>query len=240
MKIINGLRYLWYLSTQKKAKPDSFINWLRFANAGILNKGNIYCFQYVAERLPSESPIVEIGSFCGLSTNVISYFLEKSDKSNKLITCDKWYFEGMEDQDELMVPSNITHRKYRQFVIEAYIRNVRFFSPNRTPHTIACFSNDFFELWSQETIATDVTGRDVKLGGKISFAYIDGNHTYPYVQNDFLNVDRYLETGGFILFDDSADYYTHFGVNRLVREIKKMDNYEVVIKNPNYLFKKIG
>ncbi|WP_090604618.1 hypothetical protein [Parapedobacter koreensis] len=52
MKIINGLRYLWYLSTRKKAKPDSFINWLRFANAGMLNE-------------PSDHLIVEIGSFCG-------------------------------------------------------------------------------------------------------------------------------------------------------------------------------
>ena len=31
---------------QKKAKPHEFIKWLKFANAGMLNNGNLYCRQY--------------------------------------------------------------------------------------------------------------------------------------------------------------------------------------------------
>jgi len=240
MKIANGLRHLWYLSAQKKAKPDSFVNWLRFVNAGMLNEGNIYCFEYVASNLPSENPIVEIGSFCGLSTNVINHYVRKANRANRLITCDKWHFEGAENQDAFLESSNVTHGQYRQFTRETYIRNVRFFNQDRIPHTVEAFSSDFFELWDQAATATDVIGREIRLGGQISFAFIDGNHTYPFAKEDFLNVDKYLEKNGFILFDDSADYYTHFGVNRLVREIKEMDNYEIVIKNPNYLFRKIG
>ena len=240
MDIIDGLRYLWHLSTKKKAKPDSFINWLRFANAGMLNEGNIYCIEYVSENLPSENPIIEIGSFCGLSTNAISHYVRKAKKNNLLFTCDKWEFEGAENKDLFLGPSAITHRQYRKFVRETYVRNVGFFCHDRPPHTIECFSNDFFDLWNSGTAVTDVMGREIRLGGPISFAYIDGNHTYPFAKDDFLNVDRYLETNGFILFDDSADYYSQFGVNRLVREIRKMDNYELVIKNPNYLFRKTG
>lgn len=239
MKIINGLRYLWYWATQKKAKPDLFLNWLQFANAGMLNAGNIYCIEYVANHLSSEKPAIEIGSFCGLSTNVISYYLKKSKKGNKLITCDKWIFErGADAQDINLGDSDITHDEYRQFVKEIFIRNVSFFSRER-PYTIEEFSADFFRLWREKKQIKDVMGREIQLGGQISFAYIDGNHSYEFVKDDFHNVDQYLEIGGFILFDDSADYYTQFGVNRLMKEIKKMDSYELVLKNPNYLFKKI-
>jgi hypothetical protein len=52
---------------------DWFINWLCYANAGLLNKGNIWCFDYAISHLQSEARIVEIGSFCGLSTNIITY-----------------------------------------------------------------------------------------------------------------------------------------------------------------------
>ncbi|MBK1439839.1 class I SAM-dependent methyltransferase [Parapedobacter sp. ISTM3] len=237
MKAINGLRYLWHLYKQRKASPDSFINWLRFANPGMLNEGNIYCIEYATENLPSDNPIIEIGSFCGLSTNAISHYLRKANRANRLITCDKWHFEGTENQGSFLGSSDITHEQYRRFVKETYIRNVGFFS-GKLPHTMECFSNDFFDLWDNCAAATDVMGRNIRLGGPISFAYIDGNHTYQFARDDFLNVDRHLETGGFILFDDSADYYTRFGVNRLVREIKKMDRYELIIKNPNYLFRK--
>lgn len=106
------------------------------------------------------------------------------------------------------------------------------------PFTIEEFASDFFRLWKEEKLAKDVIGRAVQLGGAISFAYIDGNHSYEFVKADFCNVDKYLEVGGFILFDDSADYHVQFGVNRLMKEIKKKGNYKVVIKNPNYLVKK--
>lgn len=75
MKLLNAWRYLWSLWVRKTPKPDPFINWLRFANPGMLNEGNIYCIEFVAENLPSENPIVEIGRFCGLSTNTINYEL---------------------------------------------------------------------------------------------------------------------------------------------------------------------
>lgn len=239
MKLLNGLQYLWYLANQKKACPDLFIGWLQFANAGMLNKGNIYCFEHVISQLTSDKPIIEIGSFCGLSTNVINYYLIKFKKNNKLITCDKWIFERSEkDKDINLGVSGITHEEYRKFVKETFMRNISFFSSN-IPFTIEEFSNDFFRLWEGRKQATDVTGKRVRLGGAISFAYIDGNHSYEFVKNDFQKINKYLEKGGFILFDDSADYYTKFGVNRLVKEVRKMDNYELVIKNPNYLFKKI-
>ena len=76
------------------------------------------------------------------------------------------------------------------------------------------------------------------MGGEISFCYIDGNHTYDFAKRDFENLDPYLELGGLVLFDDSSDLDT-FGLTRLMKEIKRNKKYELVMKNPNYLFKKI-
>jgi hypothetical protein len=224
---------------QKQAKPYGFISWLRFANSGMLNNGNLYCLEYAIEHLPSDKPIIEIGSFCGLSTNLISFYLQKNKKSNQIITSDKWIFEGAEVSNNFLEGSNIVHQEYREFVKGTYIRNVSFFSKGHLPYTIEEFSDDFFKLWEEGKSVVDVMGRQVQLGGKISFAYIDGNHTYEFAKRDFENADKYLEIGGFILFDDSADS-SDWEVRKVIAEIKKAGKYEVVIKNPNYLIKKIA
>jgi hypothetical protein len=204
----------------------------------MLDNGNIYCFEYAIEQLPSENPIIEIGSFCGLSTSLITFYLEKYRKSNKLITCDKWIFEGAEISSNLLEGSNITHLQYKNFVKETFIRNISFFSKDHLPYTIEQFSDDFFSLWDIQKTETDVLGRQIQLGGKISFAYIDGNHTYEFAKKDFENVDKYLENGGFILFDDSGDN-SKWEVRKVIDEIKKSGKYEVIIKNPNYLIRKV-
>ena len=58
-----------------KKVEDEYLTWLQFANSGMLNHGNVYAMKYAIENLPTSDPIIEIGSFCGLSTNVLSYFL---------------------------------------------------------------------------------------------------------------------------------------------------------------------
>lgn len=226
--------------TQIQAKPSDFVRFLKYANAGMLDRGNIYCFEYVMEHLNSDLPIIEIGSFSGLSTNLIGYYLRKNNKTNKVITCDKWIFEGEEILDDYLEGSNIKHREYREFVKGSYMRNVSFFSKDNIPHTIEQYSDDFFKLWDAGKLETDIFGRQVQLGGKISFAYIDGNHYYDYAKRDFENVDKNLEIGGFILFDDSADTADKFEVWRVIDEIKKSGKYEIIKNNPNYLMKKLA
>ena len=72
---------------------------------------------------------------------------------------------------------------------------------------------------------------------EISFAYIDGNHQYEFAKRDFENVDKILISGGFILFDDSADY-TNWGSKKVAQEAAKSGKYEVVRKNPHYFLRK--
>ena len=65
---------------------DEYVKWLCFANAGMLDRGNLYCFDLAIRNLPSDAPMVEIGSFCGLSTNLIAHYKYKHGKTNTLIT----------------------------------------------------------------------------------------------------------------------------------------------------------
>jgi hypothetical protein len=225
--------------TQKKHTHVEFIDWLKFANAGMLDAGNIYCFEYAIKNLPSDKPIIEIGSFCGLSTNLITFYLQRFSKNNRVITCDKWMFEGSENQDSLLLGSTLKHKEYREFVKETYMRNISFFSKHNLPYTIECFSDEFFDRWNKKEKSKDIFGREIDLGGSISFAYIDGNHTYDFAKRDFENTDKWLEKGGFILFDDSGDF-SNWEVKKVISELKQSGRYEVVAANPNYLVRKIN
>ncbi len=214
---------------------DDFLNWLTFANAGMLEKGNLWAIEHAARNLPSSAPVLEIGSFCGLSTNVISYFLAKHGRANRVFTCDRWVFEGAENGGE--IGAGITHEMYRRYVKESFLRNVEFFSKTK-PATIEVFSDEFFRLWREGEAVRDVFGQTVRLGGPLSFCYVDGNHSYEFAKRDFSNTDAFLEKGGFILFDDSGDG-SRFGVAQLMREIRRSGRYRVVCANPNYLFQRI-
>jgi len=215
---------------------DEYIAWLCFANAGMLNRGNLYCFDYALSHLPSQAPVLEIGSFCGLSTNALGYYKRRHGVTNRLLTCDRWEFEGAQSTP-LISGSHLKRDEYRAFVRDSYLRNVGFFSRDDLPFTLEMFSDEFFSAWAAGTSGTDVFGRTVELGGPLSFAYIDGNHQYDYARRDFEHCDRWLVPGGFILFDDSADA-SDWEVRRVVAEVIQSTRYEVVAQNPNYLFRK--
>ncbi|MFC1452298.1 class I SAM-dependent methyltransferase [Verrucomicrobiota bacterium] len=232
------------LATPTRVSPSpvgriwtEYMSWLTMANAGMLCRGNMHCFDYAMRNLPSASPIVEIGSFCGLSTNMITYLKERNNVRNPLVTCDKWILENAEQGGMLGDSRTVSHAAYGDFLRDTYIRNVRMFSRADLPYTIEVFSDEFFSAWGNRERRQDVFGREFSLGGPISFCYIDGNHSYDFAKRDFENADKYLEEGGFLLFDDSGDG-TQWEVCRVVREVLRTDRYELVAKNPNYFFRK--
>jgi len=202
----------------------------------MLHEGNLYCFDYAIRNLPSEAPMVEIGSFCGLSTNAINYLKRRSGARNRLITSDKWLFEGAAF-GYTVGQSAITHDEYHTFVKESFRRNLQFFSRDDLPHTIEMLSDEFFDAWRERRRVQDVFNREIELGGPISFCYIDGNHTYEFARRDFEHCDEFLEAGGFVLFDDSADG-SGWDVCKVVEEVSASPRYQLVMKNPNYLFRK--
>lgn len=225
-------------STHSDAKQaNEFLAWVRFAVPGMLEQGNIEAMEYAVSNMPPGHPIVEIGSFCGLSTIVLTYLLEKHCRIVPLFTCDKWEFEGQHVGTLLGDSQSVTHDAYRAYVKGTFLQSMRTFATNRLPHTIECFSDDFFRHWQANEETVDIFGHSVTLGGKISFCYIDGNHTYEFAKRDFINADRALVSGGYVLFDDSADG-THWEVNQLTCEIATHPHYELISRNPNYLFRK--
>ena len=215
---------------------DDYLDLLKKASAGMLHHGNILCFDYAIKNLPSNNPIIEIGTFCGLSANAITYFKKIHSKNNILISTDKW---PNADRCGLVAKSDITYHEFREYIRESLINNLLTFSKNDLPYAVENTSDTFFENWENKNIGHDIFGRNINLGGGISFAYIDGNHTYEYVHRDFINCDKYLDKGGFIFFDDSADF-TDWEVRKVIKEVKNNNNYKIINKNPNYLFQKIN
>lgn len=217
---------------------DEYVNWLCFANAGMLDRGNLYLMDYAISRLPSAAPILEIGSFCGLSANVLTHYKRKHKVQNKLITCDKWEFENAGKNSDYVGDSPVQFSGYKAFVRESYLRNTRMFSGDDLPCTIEMTSTEFFEAWREKRTVQDVFQRPATLGGPLSFCYIDGDHTYEGAKKDFLGCDAFLEKGGFLLFDDST--VENFGVRKLMPEVASSGKYKLVATNPNHLFQKLS
>jgi Methyltransferase domain len=216
---------------------SEYLSWLTFAVPGMLVRGNVDAIAFALQHLPSETPLLEIGSFCGLSTCIISYFKEKLGLANPFYTCDLWSFEGQNLGQLLADSRTLTHDEYKSFVRESFLRNVRMFCRPNIPHTIEADSDGFFEKWRSKQNVIDVFGSPATLGGPISFCYIDGNHSYAYARRDFENTDRLLVPKGFILFDDSADG-SEWEVCQVVQEVLASNAYDLVSKNPNYLLQK--
>ena len=235
---VRGEARLQLLPGQGEAWTE-YMSWLSFANAGMLTQGNVDCFDYAIRNLPGAAPLVEIGSFCGLSANVIAYLKQKHGVKNPLFTCDRWQFEGAETGGALGDSRVVTHADYAAYVKETFRRNAEMFSRHDLPFTIEAFSDEFFAAWAAKETRVDVFGRNVQLGGPIGFCYIDGNHSYDFAKRDFENCDRWLERGGFILFDDSA-IGTRWDVCKVAEEVAALGRYEVVARNPNWFFRKLS
>lgn len=221
---------------RKKLPQDEARTWMGFVNPGMLDPGNTLMIDHCVRNMP-DGAIVEIGSFCGLSLNNIGFFARKYGRSNPVFSVDEWNFENTGDTSQTIPGTNISYGAYREHVVDTFDRNVRLFSSDRLPHHIQKSSDGFFESWSNGETLNDFFGREVTLGGPIAFAYIDGDHTYEQSRLDFLNADRHLVSGGFILFDDSGDW-TDWGSHRTAREAASRPDYEVVMRNPNYLIRK--
>lgn len=216
---------------------EEFLSWVRFAVPGMLHPRNVDAMKYALTHMPADKPVVEIGSFCGLSTVVMIHLLQSFPNNVQVFTCDKWEFEGQQPGHALGNSQTVTHDHYQAYVRDTFLRSMRTFAAPRLPYTIECFSDEFFRRWLARESTEDVFGRMVSLGGEIGFCYIDGNHTYEFAKRDFENTDRALVPGGFILFDDSADG-SGWEVNRLVHEIAAGGRYELISNNPNFLFRK--
>jgi hypothetical protein len=202
--------FLWNLARRvRQERPiravskTALMSWMGFINPGMLSDGNLALIDYCVKHLPNEAPAIEIGSFAGKSLNHLILLLRRAGRANRVFSVDDWNFEGY--QPGGTIEGLVSFDAYRTHVVDTFEKNVRLFSGDRLPYHIEANSDAFFAMWASHAACSDYFGRSVQLGGPISFAYIDGNHTYIQSKKDFENVDRHLEPYGFIVFDDSAD-----------------------------------
>lgn len=240
------LNKLFYQNPIKKIDENNFIKRLPSSviGQGMLHEGNIYLMDFAIRNMPYDGYVVEIGSYGGLSTNLILYLLEKHKKNNSMIGCDAWIYEGYDDYKSIKVNhidgnNKIDRKEYMNYIKESFINATTFFHPNSLPYISHLKSDDFFRKWKNNEPLTDVFGRNFSITQKISFAYIDGNHSYEQTKKDFENISNYLTIDGYVLIDDSADNLS-FGSSKFISEIKKNKDFQIVDKNPNYLIKKIS
>ena len=244
MKIIKKIKIALSLLKVKEIPEDLFIQRLRslVIGEGMLHRGNIYLINFALKNMPNNGIVLEIGSYGGLSTNLILYLLKKNDRIEKLINCDPWIYEGYNDKQGIELNtidgrSDISRNNYSKYMRSNFIKSTKFLNKNNLPYSFQLTSDEFFITYRKKLIVTDIFNQSIQFGAKISFAYIDGNHYYEYVKRDFENVDKYLINLGFILFDDSMDS-SQFGSSLFMKEMKQNKNYQLINKNPNYLFKK--
>ncbi|MCK9254163.1 MAG: class I SAM-dependent methyltransferase [Bacteroidales bacterium] len=224
---------VFYLFNKPIIIKEAELDYLKILVPGWFEPGHLYCIDYAIKNLNSDKPILEIGTFAGLSTNIILHFLKKYNKNNLLYTTD-WYLNNIKDEDKICDLNNA--RLACDYLKESFIRNVKTFHPKANILSSDLASDDFFAAWDKNEIK-NLHGGSFKPKGEISFAYIDGNHAYEFAKRDFENVDKLLISGGFLLFDDSADY-TNWGSKKLAKEVAKSGNYTLIRKNPHYFLRK--
>lgn len=217
--------------------PSDYLRWMTSSVAGWLNPGNVPAMEYALQHLPDGSAMVEIGTYCGLSTCVLGYFREKYGVKNPFFNCDRWDFEDQQLGQPLGDSKHVTHDQYKAFVRASYLRNLQTYCAQDLPSTVEAYSDTFFEWWQEKREVQDVFGHTVRMGGPISFCYIDGNHTYEFAKRDFENTDRHLVPGGFILFDDSFAG-NGCGAPQAAAEALRLPSYRLIGKFPNYLIQK--
>lgn len=220
---------------------ELFIKWVKMGVPGWCSDDNIKIIEDCINTLPKGS-VIEIGSFCGLSTAIISYCLIRNKKENRFFSVDDWFFEGYADRKNTYISGIFTGDDWREHTETLFKATMKLIN-NKLKHShIKLNSNAFFASWCKDETIYDLNNTQVLLGGDIAFAYIDGDHSYEQAKNDFINVDKYLVKGGYVFFDDSADN-THFGCKDVAKEVEKLKNYKLVspqLSHINKCFMKIN
>lgn len=212
---------------------------ISWATGGMLTDGNVDAiYTAVSKTCDLNGAIVEIGAFCGLSSNLIAYVQRIVGSGQPFYSMDPWSYGDDKDPESTLSPyCQIPWPEYEKYIVQAYIERVRFFSRDNLPFGVRGYSGEVMEKWRRGETVEDVFGRSIDLGGDIAFAYIDGDHTYEGALSDFNDVNEFLLPGGVILFDDSAQGSGR-GCERVAAEVANRPDFRLIGRNPNYLVEK--
>ncbi|MEK7433802.1 MAG: class I SAM-dependent methyltransferase [Cyanobacteriota bacterium] len=136
-----------------------------------------------AKNLPDYSTIIEIGSFKGKSSVAMGYACEGT---NKLIYCiDPWiaetYFEGTKHEKEDIY--NIFLKNRNDNNLQDYLIDIKDYSTVIMPN--------WKEIYKKPA----------------DLVFIDGDHSFKGVTNDFIVAYPHVKEGGMMIFQDVATYF---------------------------------
>ena len=168
--------------------------------------------------------------------------MDKYNLVNKIITTDPFKFT---ENDEALLGIGKRMDEYEIYIKKQFITNMEFWSKKFEIFSFDLDSNSFFRRWELNEKSISMFGNHINMGGQISFVFIDGDHSYEQTLKDFINVDKYLQKNGLIIFDDSGKYHEDAiggknGVYRVVKECIQTKRYKVLYENPNFLVQKIN
>ena len=150
---------------------------------------------------------MEIGSYCGASASLL---LQHPRKTH--VYCI----------DPLSLDKS--HFRGHQNQEQTLRQNLEKFKGTNTYTVVKGLSNS-------KTVLNTITGV------KVDILFIDGDHTYKGVKQDFSNYEHLVRAGGFIVFDDYLDSKYSPDVKKAVDDIVKeldLEQYEVIGSLPNY------
>lgn len=166
---------------------------------GWLATGEAVTLYETARRLPAQSPvIVEIGSWQGKSSLVIARGLD-GKSSPKFYCIDPFNADG----DNASLNDYATRQKQLgRSLRESFENNLRRAGVLEKVTILQGYSYDFVG----------------KIQEPIDFLFIDGNHEYEAVLNDFKQWAPKVKPGGFVAFHDVSFNNTDTGPQRVIRE----------------------
>ena len=159
---------------------------------------------------------MEIGSYVGSSASLIA----KNPYPSNIICIDpcclnKSHYNGSENQEQTLLHN---------------IKNNNIYNYNITLHKKYSTDADLLQKLKNENT-------------KVDLLFIDGGHSYNDVMNDWNNYENFVNSGGFIVFDDYHDYLhspdVKVAVDKLIETIDK-DKYEIIGSPKNTLEYKLA
>lgn len=235
--------HLKSIKAKKVLEQDLFLKRIRSGVIGesMLSDHNIALIDYAIRKMPQEGVVLEIGSYAGLSTNVILHLLNKHSQMHRMYCVDAWRYEGYEDNklsyetEFIDGRDDVLRTDYTVYIQNAFRSAVKLFHATRMPYAYHQNSAAFFANWNKKEM-TDVFGRNMMPEGKIAFCYIDGDHSYSSAKEDYENTIKHMLPDGYILLDDT-EAHLKFGSVRLRKEIMKDTRVNIISSQKNLLIR---
>lgn len=173
---------------------------------------------FIYDAVMHKRPVhcLEIGTFMGRSASVICEALDTLGDSAATLTCVDFYKQNYN--------ATYLERSFMQYMINRCRPEIRdlYTDFDHLKNLEDCFRLTLERHPHMQRYCRFIKGNTMEMDFSqlpyVDFAYIDGDHEYAGVRNDFLKTLTRLKPGGMVVFDD---YYDDFpGVMRLIDEAK--------------------